>query len=190
VSTPLHPADAPAPDTMGTDRLFLRPLRVTDVALDYDAVMSDPAALRRWSQTSWPADDFTLAENRADLERHEREHHEQMAFTFTVLSPDASRCLGCVYIQPVRAEVRAQIPSSPWPAQVAFWVRASEVAGDLDRHLLVALRGWLASKWRFDRVLFVISRDDARQAAIMIDAGLARRAEVTYADGRRCAVYF
>jgi RimJ/RimL family protein N-acetyltransferase len=178
------------PDSIRTDRLFLRPLRVSDVALDYDAVMSDPAALRRWSQTSWPADDFTLEENRGDLERHEREHREGVAFTFTVLSPDAARCLGCVYLQPVRPEMLPHVPPSPWPARVAFWVRASEVASDLDRHLLMTLRDWLAADWGFDRVLFVIARDDVRQAAIMIGAGLARRAEVTLEDGRRCAIYF
>jgi hypothetical protein len=187
---PLHPPDAAVPETIRTDRLALRPLRVLDVALDYDAVMSDPAALRSWSQTSWPADDFTLEENRADLARHEREHGERVAFTFTVLSPDASRCLGCVYIQPVRAEVLPHAPSSRWPVQVAFWVRAAEVTSQLDRHLLATLRDWLASEWRFDRVLFVIAHDDARQAALMTEAGLVRRAEATLEDGRRCAVHF
>jgi len=186
----LHPPSAPIPATIHTDRLLLRPLRVIDVARDYDAVMSDPAALRRWSQASWPADDFTLEENRADLERHEREHRDRVAFTFTVLSPDASRCLGCVYIQPLRPEVLPHVPSSHWPAQVAFWVRTAEVKSDLDRQLLATLRGWLATDWKFDRVVFVIARDDARQAALMTDAGLARRAEVTLEDGRRCAMYF
>jgi hypothetical protein len=72
---------------------------------------------------------------------------------------------------------------------VAFWVRASEVASDLDRHLLTTLRDWLAADWGFDRVLFVIAPDDARQAALMIGAGLARRAEVTLEDGRRCTIH-
>lgn len=186
----LHPPGAPLPESLRTERLLLRPLRASDAALDYDAVMSDPAALRRWSQAGWPADDFTLEENRADLERHEREHREGVAFTFTVLSPDGTRCLGCVYIQPVRAEVLPHLPSSQWPAQVAFWVRASEVASELDRHLLATLRDWFAADWRFDLVLFAVARDDARQLALMAESGLARRAEVTLADGRRCSIHF
>jgi len=173
-----------------TERLLLRPLLTSDAGLDYDAVMSDPAALRRWSQASWPADDFTLDENRADLERHEREHREGVAFTFTVLSPDGSRCLGCVYVQPVRAEVLPHVPSSRWPTQVAFWVRASEVASELDRHLLATLRNWFAADWRFDLVLFAVAVGDARQRELMAESGLARRAEVTLADGRRCAIHF
>jgi RimJ/RimL family protein N-acetyltransferase len=102
-----YPAGAPVPNEKRADGLLLRPLRATDVELDYDAVMSSAAQLRRWSQTAWPADDFTLAENLADLERHEREHLERTAFTFTVLNPGGTRCLGCVYLAPVRPEAAA-----------------------------------------------------------------------------------
>jgi RimJ/RimL family protein N-acetyltransferase len=184
-----HLSGAPVPEEKRTDRLLLRPLRASDVALDYDAVMSDPAALRRWSQTSWPADDFTLAENLADLERHEREHREGLAFTFTVLSPDQARCLGCVYMRPPRPEVAALVPGTPHTANVEFWVRASEVASDLDRHLLLTLCEWLASEWAFDRVLYTIGESEERQAALLSAAGLERLAEPTLSDGRRCLVF-
>ena len=60
--TAFYPANAPVPDERRTDRLLLRPLRATDAALDYDAVMASPAELRAWSQSTWPADDFTLAD--------------------------------------------------------------------------------------------------------------------------------
>src|SRR5436309_16092952 len=101
---PFYPSDAPVPAGRRTGRLVLRPLCAADAAVDYDAVISSAAELRRWSGSSWPADDFTLAENRDDLERHEREHEERAAFTFTVLSPDLTRCLGCVYLTPLRPE--------------------------------------------------------------------------------------
>ena len=60
-----YPANAPVPQEKRTSRLWLRPLRATDVELDYDAVMSSAAMLRRWRQSKWPADNFTLAENLA-----------------------------------------------------------------------------------------------------------------------------
>src|SRR5262249_14686707 len=145
-----HPEHAPIPEGLETGRLRLRPLRASDVALDYDAVMSDPAALRRWSQASWPADDFTLAENLTDLQGHEREHLEGVAYTFTVLSPDASRCLGCVYFTPVRPEAVGLCGRSEHPVRVGFWVRSSEILGGLDRHLFEALRAWLRQAWAFD----------------------------------------
>ena len=74
-----YPANTPPPEEKRTQRLYLRPLRETDNALDYDAVMSSAEQLRRWSQSDWPADDFTSEQNRADLERHEREHRDRDA---------------------------------------------------------------------------------------------------------------
>src|SRR5205814_962443 len=79
---------------------MLRPLRQADVAEDYEAVMSSADMLRRWSQSSWPSDEFTPEDNRKDLERHEREHAAREAFTFTVLDLGRARCLGCVYLAP------------------------------------------------------------------------------------------
>ncbi|TMQ73312.1 MAG: ABC transporter permease, partial [Candidatus Eisenbacteria bacterium] len=156
----LLPRDARVPRGLRTPRLVLWPLRVDDAALDRDAVMSDPAALRRWSQSTWPADDFTLDENRVDLERHEREHERGMAFTFTVLDPDEARCLGCVYLTPVLGELAGSCGGAAHPVKLGFWVRSSEIAVDLDRHLLEALRGWLRDGWTFDAVVLAISRRD------------------------------
>ena len=57
--------------------------------------------LRRWSQSGWPADGFTLADNLEDLEMHYREHVERAACTYTVLTPDGAECLGAVYVKPI-----------------------------------------------------------------------------------------
>jgi hypothetical protein len=185
----LHPNSASLPSETRTPRLWLRPLRAVDVELDYDAVMESPAALRSWSQSTWPADDFPLAENLYDLVRHQREHESGEAYTFTVLDPGGTRCLGCVYLVPPRAEERTLVGDAQHPVRVTFWVRASEVGKDLDRHLLTTLREWLDQEWRFDAVLFTIAAGDARQAALLGDAGLTPRLDVTLPDGRRCRVF-
>ena len=127
------------PEELRTSRLVLRPLRQVDVAEDYEAVMSSADMLRRWSQSSWPTDEFTLEDNRKDLERHEREHAAREAFTFTILDPDRTRCLGCVYLAPAGPELGEVRGGARFPVTVGFWVRASEIAGDLDRHLLDSL---------------------------------------------------
>ncbi|HEU5011535.1 MAG TPA: GNAT family protein [Roseiflexaceae bacterium] len=178
-----YPADAPIPEETRTDRLLLRPLRATDVALDYDALMSSAEHLRRWSQSTWPADDFTLDQNRADLQRHEREHAGREAFTFTVLNPEATRCLGCVYLRSLWPEVAQLCAGATYAAGVRFWVRAAEVANDLDTHLLATLRGWFAAEWPFACVVFAVSHHEPHQAALMSEAGL-KRAAFTLADGR------
>ncbi|NJN81422.1 MAG: GNAT family N-acetyltransferase [Caldilineaceae bacterium] len=176
-----YPAEHPIPSGTSTDRLLLRPLRATDVELDYDAVISSAEQLRAWSQSSWPGDGFTLAENLDDLQRHEREHIERVAFTFTVLDPTASRCLGCVYltaVRPVVAQLISDLVAEPvYVTNVGFWVRTSEVENGLDAHLLATLLAWLAADWRFDRAVFGISHKDPRQTSLLEEAGLERRSE-------------
>jgi hypothetical protein len=184
-----HPAGAPVPDGTRSDRLLLRPLRATDVDADYDAVMSSRAMLRSWSQATWPADDFTRDENLRDLERHEREHREGVAFTYTVLDPTASRCLGCVYLTPLPAALAALCEGGTHGVRVGFWVRTSEVANELDRHLLAVLRDWFASDWAFDTTLFGVSPQETRQASVLAETGLTFRGEVTLPDGRAIRVF-
>jgi hypothetical protein len=173
--TRFYPSDSPVPGGIRTRRLLLQPLRASDVELDYAAVMSSPGMLRDWCQCDWPADDFTLEENLADLQRHEREHLEKVAFTFTVLTPDAEKCLGCVYLTPPWSEEAQVCGGAAYPASVSFWVRQSEVSHNLDRHLLGTLLEWLKADWRFDCRLFTVSMKNERQRAIFQQAGLSLR---------------
>ena len=46
---PFYPDDAPVPTELRTEEFLLRPLRATDVDLDYEAVMATQEALRRGS---------------------------------------------------------------------------------------------------------------------------------------------
>lgn len=186
---PFYPPDAVVPETRRSDRLLLRPLRATDVELDYDAVMSSREQLRRWSQSDWPADDFTLEQNLADLERHQREHLERTAFTYTVLNLDQTRCLGCVYLAPLRPESAGLCPPELHATEVGFWVRTSQLERDLDRHLLDTVSSWLEEEWRFECVLFTIRETETRQATLLRDAGRLERATLALADGRRCRVF-
>ena len=182
------PRDAPVPVEKRTDRLFLRPLRATDAERDYDAVMSSAGMLRTWSQSDWPSDDFTLAENLDDLKRHEREHEERVAFTYTVLDPAGTRCLGCVYLTPVAPQAQAVCEGAGRAVNAGFWVRASELPGGLERHLFDCLRAWLKTEWGFDCVVFAVSGQERRQAALLAESGLLLRATWTMEDGRtRCA---
>ena len=169
--------------------MVVRPLRATDVELDYDAVTSSAERLRRWSQTEWPADDFTLAENLDDLRRHEREHLERAAFTFTVLDRQETACLGCVYFTPLGPEAAHLCEGAGHAAAIGFWVRTSELAGDLDQHLLFTLREWIEAAWAFDCVAFAISPLEERQAALFAHAGLVRRSIIALPDGRERWVF-
>jgi RimJ/RimL family protein N-acetyltransferase len=184
-----YPSDKVVPQEKRTSRLTLRPLRATDVEPDYDAVMSSAEMLRRWSQSDWPADGFTLAENLADLQRHELEHDERTAFTYTVLDPQGTRCLGCVYIVPLGHELIPLGEGATYPADVGFWVRASEQSGHLDEHLLTTLREWFRAEWAFDRIVFKVGTQDPHHAALFEAVGLSELLEFTSSDGRRWCVF-
>ena len=55
-----YPNGAAVPTEWRTKDLWLRVLRPDVTELDYAALMESRVRLRRWSDSSWPADDFTL----------------------------------------------------------------------------------------------------------------------------------
>jgi hypothetical protein len=154
-----------APDGLTTDGFTLRPITAADAELDYAAVMESREYLRGWEQTGWPADDFTVAANRDDLEKLERRHAAREAFTYTVMNPAETECLGCVYLMPTDARSFAGARITPvgdgrwddYEAAVYFWVRKTRLGKATDRALLDALGAWLAEDWSLRGHLFVTS---------------------------------
>src|ERR1700758_1848666 len=80
----------------------LRPIRASDVDIDYPAVMGSRERL--WSifgdAWNWPPESMTFAEDRADLARHEREMVEKRSFNYAVLDEPEKTLAGCVYLDP------------------------------------------------------------------------------------------
>ena len=174
------------PEGLVTDEFLIRPLLSTDVELDYAAVMESREFLRKWEQSTWPADDFTLAGNLEDLQRHEREHINRESFTFTVMNPTETECLGCIYIFPLTARWLSQAETTPigdtdwanYEAVVLFWIRQSRLAEAMDRQLLDILRPWLAQEWTFDGHLFFTNEQFEQQVAMFEEANLQLQIEV------------
>ena len=185
----LLPDHSAIPGELKSHRVYLRPLRIEDVKLDYAAVMESAARLRRWGGGSWPEPDFTLAGNLADLARHQREHDSSEAFTYTVMNPEQTRCLGCVYLEPVSRWSRhaeetvrpAKAESSALAAVVRFWVRTSELPERLDGHLFEALRGWLEQEWPFTTVYYLTNQRLESQQTLFRSGGLQEAFSVSVA---------
>jgi hypothetical protein len=97
-----YPSDALVPEELGTEEFLLHPLRASDVALDSEAVISNRAELLLGSGGTWPREGFTLEEDLADLQRHEQEHRDRIAFTYTIMNPAQTECLGCLYNDAIR----------------------------------------------------------------------------------------
>ncbi len=174
-----YPDDAPVPAVLRTDEFLLRMLRASDVELDYEAVIASREILHLRSGGGWPREGFTLEENLADLRYHEEEFYARRSFTYTMMNPGETRCLGCVYIYPVdhifrrRGVPEEEIPTTAdYEGEVSFWVRQDRIADDLDRRLLAALLPWLRSEFAFSRVYMRASAAERRHVQILQEVGL------------------
>ena len=145
-TAPLVAADFPVPKGLEHKQFRLRMLAASDVEGDYEAVMASADRLRAGSENGWPRAGFTLAENLADLERHEQEFHDRVAFAYTMVTPDERAVLGCVYFNP---------PTAPAvDVNAHLWVR-DEHHPALTRTLHEAVVAWLDAVWPFENVHWV-----------------------------------
>jgi RimJ/RimL family protein N-acetyltransferase len=140
------PPDFDVPSVFETERFRLRMLSVDDVEKDYEAVIESRELLHGMFGGPWPREGFTQEENLHDLQRHQQDFLERKAFTYTVVSLDESRVLGCVYINPAR-------PVSV-DAHVFMWVRQSEYDQGLDPVLFQTVKGWIDTAWPFESVAY------------------------------------
>jgi hypothetical protein len=143
--TPFVPADFRVPARLETAEFRLRMLSVSDVVKDYDAVMTSTAHIKRLFGSTWP-EGMSLEENLVDLGWHQKEFQRRTSFAFTVVAPDESRVLGCVYINPTRKR--------GYDASVSMWARQSELASGLEDRLVTAVKAWIAKEWPFKNVAY------------------------------------
>ncbi len=134
------------PDTLETSQFRLRMLTVEDVEKDYEAVVESRELLQAHFGGEWPREGFTLEENLRDLERHAQDFQQRKGFTFTMVTLDEERVLGCVYIYPTEL--------ADADAQVRLWVRQSEQENGLDRVLFQTVQRWMSEEWPFERVTY------------------------------------
>jgi hypothetical protein len=116
-------------------------LTVHDVVKDYAAVLD---AVKPDGAPDPPERPLTLEQNLIDLGWHQKEFQIRRSFAYTVLSPDESVCLGCVYFYPADGA----------DARVHMWVRRSAWEDGLDPLLEQAVRAWIAEAWPFETVSF------------------------------------
>lgn len=148
-----------------TDRVRLDVLGPAVTELDYEAIMGSRVRLRaelQWGK-GWPRDDFTLEENRADLAQHLAELERREAYAYTVLDPEANRCIGCVYMEPWNDDVR-----------LAFWVIDDELETGLESHLVEVVASWAGEAWPFERMLIALKPENPRAIAVVEALGFRR----------------
>ncbi len=177
-----YPAPLPVPERLETAVFTLTPLTPAHAARDYAALMVSKPMLRLWSGSPWPTDDFTLAENISDLEWHFAEHQERIAFTYTVLTPDETECLGCIYIRPLQDYQKAnpdQLTNvSNLSATTRFWIKEPRLTDGLDAQLLQTLQDWFNTAWQFDHHTFHVRAAHEQQVHLLENNNLSRQFEL------------
>lgn len=145
---PLVPTVFKVPERLETRRFLLRMLTIRDVDKDYDAVMTSISHLNGvfGPYSSWPSKDLTKEQDLIDLGWHQKEFQKRTSFAYTVMKPDESQCLGCIYIYPS--------DKPRYDAIVFLWVRKSELKNHLDRELYKIVKDWINKEWPFKNVAY------------------------------------
>jgi RimJ/RimL family protein N-acetyltransferase len=173
-------------DGFSGDGFLVRPLRPSDVELDYEAVMSSREFLYHWEQDPpYPPGDFSVEDNLADLQKMDSNHRDGTRYTHTVMNGDETLVLGCVYLLPADDFMyrNARVTShdgtdlSSVDAMVSFWVRVSTWESGFERTLLDAVIRWLRDDWSFEQAMIVTNESLDHQIATIESLGLTRRFE-------------
>jgi RimJ/RimL family protein N-acetyltransferase len=153
--------------TLVTSRVRLEPLGPHHAERDYKAFMGSQEHLQRtlhWG--NWPNPTFTLEQNRGDLARHEAEFNAREAYAYSVLSPDGSEVLGCIYLNPDDPDDESTAVN-PRHAMLGYWVTEDEVVRDLDRHLVKSVLTWIRGEFPLDVVRLPTHVENVRGIEIL-----------------------
>lgn len=136
------------PRRLETPDFLIRPITYMDVVKDYEAVMSSREYL--WGlfgdSWGWPAEDLSLEQDLIDLAWHQKEAQLNSSYNYAVMSPDESRLLGCLYLDP---------PAGPdRDVDVFYWIRTMDGQAGLEARLRQAAEAWIREAWCFERPAF------------------------------------
>jgi hypothetical protein len=127
----------------------LRPVRASDVDLDYPAVMGSRDRL--WSiygeAWGWPPAAMTYEQDRADLARHQAETEAHESFDYALFDRAETALLGCVYIDPAE--------KAGADAEISWWVVDPLAGSDVEAALDALVPRWIAASWPLERPRYV-----------------------------------
>ena len=175
------------PASYKTEEFTFYPLTPEHTQLDYDALMTSKSILRDWGGGSWPSDDFTLDDNRDDLQGHADEFESGEGYAYTILNADETRVEGCFYSNSlleiverfgVDPAIQEQVKRDD--AIVRFWIREERLSEE--ENLLDIIVKWLKSEWEFPTVYFATNTKNDRQARLFEAIGMEKHLIWTFDD--------
>jgi len=130
----------------------LKKLSLSDLDLNFEAVMSSINIIHQLRGGSWPENNLTKEEDMIDLCWHQREFENRLSFAYTVLNFKKTKCIGCVYIYP---------PYYPWlivpdaaEAVINMWVTQEAYDQGLYPKLFKFVKEWISRDWPFKNVYY------------------------------------
>jgi RimJ/RimL family protein N-acetyltransferase len=147
----LVPDTFTVPEKLEHPKFLLRKLCMRDAYLDYLAVMTSIDVIQKTRGGRWPSPDLSFEDDLIDLAWHQREFERRSSFAYTVMNPDETECLGCVYFFP--PDWRGADPKDA-DVDVSFWVTQRAYDQGLYQVLYKVITKWLRSSWPFKRIHF------------------------------------
>jgi len=144
----LVPESFQVPEQLRHPKFVIRKLCARDVYLDYIAVMSSINIIRQTRGGEWPTSDLTFEDDWIDLAWHQREFEHRSSFAYTVMHPNETECLGCLYLYPAGFRFAA---SDECDVDVSFWVTQKAYDQGLYPELYATLKNWLTQAWPFQK---------------------------------------
>lgn len=135
------------PPELKTDRYIARKLEIRDVYLDYIAVMDSIDIIHKTrGLNSWPTPKLTIEDDMIDLGWHQREFEFKNSFAFTIMNPDETECLGCMYFY--------QAKEPEYEAEVSWWVTTKAYEEGLYDVISRDIKSWVKNEWPMKSVKY------------------------------------
>jgi len=115
-------------------------------ALDYDAIIESKPRLGNVFSGIWPEDVINREINLEHINAHYQDYQNRCGYTYTVLSLDYLKCLGCIYIYPSL--------KAGFDIMVHYWVHISLMDTEFEARFTTFIQGWLNVVWPFKSVAY------------------------------------
>ena len=116
--------DFNVPENIQEQTFIARKMCVSDVEIDYKAVMSSVDIIKKQMPGSWPDSDLTIEDDLIDLSWHQREFEYGSSFAYIVTDLKGEESFGCFYFFPTQHIFNQDLESIPEGSDVVidFWV--------------------------------------------------------------------
>jgi len=154
---PFIPDSFDPPRHHETPHLLLQVLSPDYATEDYACVMACADQIRGvfGPDNGWPDSAMTLAQNYADLVRHEREFVTRVAFAYAIFEKTAARrYVGCLYIKPIKSRIEHDRRKALFDAQAFCWFSPQETDAAFAALAVDELMLWIKSAWPCRAVAF------------------------------------